>query len=239
MIDFHTHILPGIDDGSRDTAMTKTMLHMEKKQGVNHIVATPHFYASRASIDRFLEKRTRAYDKVCQRIYEEEKDLPDLRLGAEVYYFPGMGRADLSSLCIEGTNLILVEMPFAQWTNEMAEEISRIIKGQNLKVILAHLERFYRFQKKKDAWNRILAMPVIIQINAECMEGFFNRRFATSVIKGGAPVILGSDCHNTSTRPPNLDRGYELLQKKLGADACKDIQALGERLLIKYALEDE
>ena len=56
MIDFHTHILPGIDDGSHSTEMTKEMLRREAQMGVTHVYATPHFYAHRSNIGRFLEK---------------------------------------------------------------------------------------------------------------------------------------------------------------------------------------
>jgi protein-tyrosine phosphatase len=57
MIDFHTHILPGIDDGSKNIEMTMEMLEEEARQGVTEICATPHFYAHRMSFDSFLEKR--------------------------------------------------------------------------------------------------------------------------------------------------------------------------------------
>ena len=60
IIDFHTHILPGIDDGSRDIDTSCRMLEMAAEQGVELIVATPHFYASRDRIEHFLEKREHA-----------------------------------------------------------------------------------------------------------------------------------------------------------------------------------
>jgi protein-tyrosine phosphatase len=64
MIDFHTHVLPGIDDGSRDIAMTERMLEMEMEQGITRVIATPHFYAHRRSVDSFLERRSAAYEEV-------------------------------------------------------------------------------------------------------------------------------------------------------------------------------
>ena len=60
MIDFHTHILPGIDDGSRNIDMTVAMLSEEVSQGVTAVVATPHFYANRTSVAAFLERREKA-----------------------------------------------------------------------------------------------------------------------------------------------------------------------------------
>ena len=61
VIDFHTHILPGIDDGSSDLQMSMAMLNEERHQGVDVVVLTPHFYGSQESIDHFIHKRNKAY----------------------------------------------------------------------------------------------------------------------------------------------------------------------------------
>ena len=64
IIDCHTHILPGIDDGSENIEMTKKLLELEMNNGVTDIVFTPHFYASRNSIGSFLDKREKSLEKV-------------------------------------------------------------------------------------------------------------------------------------------------------------------------------
>lgn len=235
MIDFHSHILPGIDDGSKDIGMSKSMLYMEAEQGVDRIIATPHFYASEVSMEHFIHRRDQAFNKVMQHIYGAADDmhfkLPEIICGAEVYYFPGMGRADLSPLCFEGTDLLLLEMPFAQWTMDVYEDVERIIRKQKIKIIMAHVERFYQFQKKKDVWKRVFDLPLIAQFNAGCLTSFGRRKMAIRFIRSGYPVLLGSDCHNISGRRPNLAEGRNVLKKKLGEDVLKDIDLLGERLL--------
>jgi len=94
VIDFHTHILPGIDDGSKDTDMTEQMLRMEAEQGVGIIVATPHFYANRMSVEKFLERRAGALQKA-EEVVERNRGVFDVSIfaGAEVYYFREMGHA--------------------------------------------------------------------------------------------------------------------------------------------------
>lgn len=237
MIDFHTHILPGIDDGSQNISMTKSMIYLEKVQGIDRIIATPHFYAYEASVDWFISHRDHALEKVRQRVYEpEEAELPVILPGAEVYYFPGMGRADLSSLCIGGTDLLLVEMPFSQWTKSIYEDLERIVRRQRLTVVLVHVERYYQFQKNKDIWKRVFELPVIVQFNAGSLMSFTRRRLIMRFIQSGYPVVLGSDCHNTTDRPPNLEEGRRVLRKKLGDDVLKDIDQLGERLLRDHAI---
>ena len=135
MIDFHSHILPAIDDGSRDVEETKQLLHEEMNQGVTSIIATPHFYADRFSVERFLEERQKAFQTVLEDTQIRQQGRPSLCVGAEVYFFPGMGRAEkLRSLCIEGTDVILIEMPFVQWTEGVLREISEVIHKQKLQV---------------------------------------------------------------------------------------------------------
>lgn len=231
MIDFHSHILPGIDDGSQTVNETVEMLRMEKQQGCVKVIATPHFYADYDSAGRFLDKRAEALHKV-QALREQEDWMPEIQAGAEVYFFSGIGRADiLPRLCVEGTSLLLLEMPFAQWTRDMAREVQDIIKKQGLDVILAHVERFYEFQKDKKVWNEILEMPLTLQINAGAMRDRKKRNCIFRLLKEGYPVIMGSDCHNTSTRPPNLETGRETLQKKFWDSVLEKIDGLGEQVL--------
>ena len=64
LIDFHTHILPGIDDGSRNVEMSLRMLAAQREQQVDEIVATPHFYAQKDSVEEFLLRRQCSYEKL-------------------------------------------------------------------------------------------------------------------------------------------------------------------------------
>ena len=64
VIDFHSHILPNIDDGSKDINMSVEMLKRSKQQGIDVIVATPHFYADSNTIEHFLNKRARALEQL-------------------------------------------------------------------------------------------------------------------------------------------------------------------------------
>ena len=92
MIDFHTHLLPEIDDGSHSLAETIEMATEEKRQGMCHIIATPHFYANRNSLDAFLAKRETRYQQTVAELVKKPQ-YPEIVLGAEVYYFAKMGKA--------------------------------------------------------------------------------------------------------------------------------------------------
>ena len=231
MIDFHTHLLPGIDDGSQCLADTIEMATEERRQGTCHIIATPHFYASRNSLDAFLAKRNASYDKTVAGL-SDRPQYPTITMGAEVYYFAKMGKAEmLPRLCIGNTSCLLLEMPFCQWTQEMADDIRTIISKRKITVILAHLERYIKFQKNKEPWEEILSLPVVIQLNGEAFLDWIRRRFALKMVESGRDILLGSDCHNMTDRKPNLMEARAYIQKKLGEAPLNRIDALGEAIL--------
>ena len=231
MIDFHTHILPGIDDGSRSAEETELLLAQEREQGAGRILATPHFYAGRDPAARFLAKREEAL-KVLRSVLEKGgEDAPEVRAAAEVYYFPRMWEADvLPDLCMEGGRLLLVEMPFAQWTASMYRDLEKIIRKRELTVLLAHVERYHEFQKDKGVWDAVFDLPLYAQINAGSLLRFRTRRFVLKFLKEGHKVVLGSDCHHPRRRPVNLSEGREVVRKKLGEEALERMDRLGKEL---------
>ena len=237
MLDFHTHILPGIDDGSRDIDMTEKMLRMEQSMGVSHIYATPHFYAHRRSIESFLERRDRALNKV-RALPGYGDSLPAVTPGAEVYYFSGIGRAgQLESLCMEGTDILLLELPFAQWHSELAKDVSDLISRRGLRIVLAHVERYEAFQKERRVWERLLEMPLTIQLNCEDIidaGSIFRRnpmhKTSMELLSRHDNVIIGSDCHNLTDRKPNLADARAAIEKRCGAERLAQIDEYTDRL---------
>ncbi len=232
VIDFHTHILPGIDDGSRDTGMTEAMLREEKRQGVELVVATPHFYANRTSIDAFLSRREAALEKTERVRREAAEALPEIMTGAEVYYFQGMGRADgVSRLVVGDTRTLLLEMPFEQWKDGMLTDVEDLIRKQKLNIVLAHIERYWEFQRDRRVWNRVFDLPLTPQINAGSFikkRGLFHsdkkRRFCMDFLAEHPRLIVGSDCHNMEGRVPNMAGARAAIETELGAGALKDIE---------------
>lgn len=232
MIDFHTHILPGIDDGSQNLGTTINMFAEEYQQRVDRIVATPHFYANQTSIEHFLMKRGRSLEKLKEMSSYETFQMPKLYVGAEVYYFPGIGKAQmLEKLCIQETNILMLELPFCQWTKNIYEDIKLIIEEQKRTVILVHIERYFEFQKNKDVWNAIFELPLYGQINAGSFLKWKRRHTCLKFLTEKYPLVLGSDCHNMETRPPNMAEGRQVIEKKVGRQVLEEIDTLGNHIL--------
>ena len=249
-VDIHTHILPRIDDGSRDIEMTMAMLKEEQRQGAGAVVLTPHFYADRNQVDRFLEKRKASLETLEAALKGAmDGDAPKLFLGAEAAFFRGISKAErLPDLCIreidaeadegigQSTNAILIEMPFVQWTKETADEIEEIACGRRMKVVLAHIERYMKYQKDKSAWNRVMDLPIVTQINAgSFLKDMRKRRTCLKWIKAakGSRIgsVIGSDCHNLDSRRPNMAEAREVIAKKAGNNVLDEMDRTAEQVL--------
>ncbi len=226
--DFHTHILPGIDDGSRSLEISEKMLDIQAAQGVEQIVLTPHFYADENRIERFLSRRSTALEALLPLAASRKISLIP---GAEVAYFDAMSRAEgLEQLCLEGSRLMLLELPFRQWNRRDLDEIEGLL-DKKYELILAHLERYIPFQRDKSILETLLTLPLLVQINAESLLTFRSRRMVLKLFAAGKAHLLGSDCHNLDSRRPNLAEGRGVLQKKLGPAFLEEMDARGSQLI--------
>ena len=236
MIDFHCHILPGIDDGSSGIDETMKLLELEKSHGVTEIVFTPHFYAEFQRGEKFLEKRQKSYEQTLEKMKEHGLDDIKTHLGAEVCYFQGMGRASMiPKLCIDDSNVMLLELPFTQWEESLIDDLKELTRKQKIKIVIAHMERYYDFQKKKKIWDKVLEMPFVFQINTgSFLKKKKTRKLCFGIMENKENILLGSDCHNTTTRVPNLRDGREVIEKKLGKDVLDIIDAKGNQILKEW-----
>ena len=222
--DFHSHILPGVDDGSGSVEESIAMLRMMADQGVSHVIATPHFYPNYDDPERFLSRRSRA----CSALLEQMKGipgLPDITLGAEVLFFRGMSESDLlPQLTIEKKRCILIEMPPPPWTDAMYRELEAIRTKQGIIPIIAHVDRYISPFRTHGIPGRLAQLPVLVQANA----GFFLKpataSMALKLLKADQIQLLGSDCHNLTTRPPELGKAAARIVEKLGQETLDRIR---------------
>ena len=221
VVDFHSHILPRIDDGSASVEESMAMLHASVDQGVTGVILTPHFYPNRNTPERFLEDRMYSAELLAQQI-RPGMGLPELRLGAEVHYFPQMSQSDaLERFAIEGTRSVLIEMPMGTWTDRMYRELEGIHNNLGLLPIVAHVDRYLGRFRDFGIPEALSQLPVLVQANASfLLEG--NR--GLKMLKYRQIHLLGSDSHNMRTRKPNLGPAVERIREKLGDESIRWIR---------------
>lgn len=224
IIDFHSHILPQMDDGSASVEESIAMLRLLGQQGVSHVVATPHFYPNYDDPEQFLSRRDRSYRQLMEAA-STQPDLPQITLGAEVLFFHGMSESDLlPRLTIEKKRCILIEMPPPPWTDSMYRELEAIRRKRGIIPIIAHVDRYISPFRTHGIPGRLAQLPVLVQANA----GFFLKRstsaLALKLLKADQIQLLGSDCHNLTTRPPEMGKAVARIGEKLGQNVLDQIR---------------
>lgn len=233
VIDMHAHILPQIDDGSKSVKMSLAMLAEMKKQGVSVVCATSHYYRDQNDIDTFLARRNHAYQKLEDA--RKEDALPMILPASETAYFSNIATCDkIERLCIYGTNTLMLEMPFTEWTELMVEEVESLVLDRRIRVVLVHPERFCFSEDNKKKLKKFAEMSIPFQVNAQTLIDWKTRKLGLSLLEMSDYPLLGSDSHNLDKRKPNLLYGREVVRKKLGQQFLNRI----EKNCYRYILEE-
>ncbi len=213
LIDFHSHFLPGIDDGAQTEEIGADMLCDAVSQGVVCSVATPHYYHnSGESIADAIAARDGAYERLAAYAENRGMALPRILRGFEVAYDDCLiGAQGLHELCIEGTDYLLLEMPYGGWHENIVENVYDLsISG--VKIVLAHMDRYYHMMGK--SIFDLLSLGFPIQLNAEAFKTIHGRRFVKMLLDAERTCVVGSDMHNMTMRPCDIGHAYDIAKKK-------------------------
>lgn len=242
MIDFHCHILPGVDDGSGSVSESLAMLRRSFLQGVDLMVSTCHFYADEEYPQTFLERRNRAFRELENAMLLSPNVYPRIVLGAEVLYFPGIDQAEeISALKIGASQCILIEPPMTAWSGDMLDEIAQLGENFHCTPVIAHVDRYMNHLEDETLMDRVRERKMVIQVNGSYFLNPKTVKAAIHHLKKGDIQLIGSDCHNLDSRPPNLGLvwkqakiyGVETEFKKLHQNAAKLLLRRGGSLCEK------
>ncbi len=229
MIDFHSHLLYGIDDGSKNIGMSVAMLKESERQGIEISVATPHFYFNKKT-DKIIQKRDKVCDKLIKYAQKNKINIPEIVLGFEVYLEDKIfEEPDLDRLKINGTNTMLVEMPRAKWDDAVFGRLD-YVAGKGYDIVLAHPERYCQIADDKD-FDRLFSYGFACQLNAASLINPNTRDFAYKLIKEGRIKLMGSDAHNVGTRANFIGIACEFIRNNLGEEYIDKMNENAERYL--------
>ncbi|MCB2306048.1 exopolysaccharide biosynthesis protein [Clostridium estertheticum] len=237
MIDIHSHILPGIDDGSKDMETSIKMLKMAEEKGTKTIVATPHYIRGR--YENHYEKNFDLHQKV--KLAAKNAGLKiEVLLGQEV-----MLDKYALNLCrekkIRGINessYMLVEFPMDELPNDALDLIYEL-RVLGIKPIIAHPERYEYIIRSLPDINDFINEGCLFQINAGSLQGVFGKQVqkcAKLLVKEGLVNFIASDAHSINIRCPGLIEGVReavLLDK----DIEKKVSSNLELMLIDKDIE--
>ena len=233
MIDIHSHILPGVDDGSKDDNMTLRMLYQFSNEGIDKIIVTPHFRHDLSN--SYLDKVRKSFLKAQDLAMQVSPNL-QLYLGCEIMYSSKALTKLINEefLTLNGTNYILLEFPVMVQFNDIVGAIHDFV-GSGYVPIIAHLER-YQFIDKMEQVHTLVKLGAYIQINSSLIlgkYGFARKRFIHKLIKRGLIHFVASDAHNDEKRKVTLGNSYKLIARRFGKEIAANLFVRNQEKVIK------
>ena len=213
MIDFHSHLIYGVDDGSKSLNMSLEMLKIAEREGVEYICATPHFISEEFEIGRG------EYNEKLDRLILASKEAKfNIRIlsGLEIYMHPNLPKLfkEKEIWGINDSEYLLIELPMGQFPM-YTEDIFYELMLLGVKPILAHPERNLKIMKNHDLIINLINQGVLMQINAGSLLGDYGKevkKTAHEFLKRNMIHILGSDGHNITSRKTKLKESYEIVK---------------------------
>ena len=206
--DFHAHILPGCDHGCDHPDTARRQLTMARAARIETVCATPHFYPNRETAASFLERREDSASSLKDVIEAQD---PRILLGAEVLICDGLERMEeLPLLCLEGSEELLLELPFYRWTGNIWQTIFALQERKDIRIVIAHADRY-----EPGDIERLIRAGIPLQLNAGCLTHPLRRRRYLSWIREGAVRYLGSDIHMLGSGYRDWEKSRAVLEKYL------------------------
>ncbi|MBY6037193.1 tyrosine protein phosphatase [Fictibacillus nanhaiensis] len=233
MIDIHSHILPGIDDGAQTMEDAIVMAEAAVEEGITHLYATPHhrngrFENERASIEQEIERFKQELNKreiplnilAGQEIRLYKELIEDLEQG---YLLPLHNKV----------NYLLIELPSSSVPAYAADILYELIL-RNYHPIIVHPERNSEILENPDLLYDFILSGALTQITANSIVGNFGKKimnFSHDLIHANMAHFIASDAHNTTSRGFHLAEAYEVIQNRYGIEARYYLQENAEHVM--------
>lgn len=206
MVDFHCHILPGIDDGAENMQEAVKLCEIAVENKISKSIVTPHL-ANVNETEAFVRLRDKRLDELRTELDKRGIEL-ELYPAAEIYVNDDIFYApNLDGATINGTNYVLIEFQFR------GLNINRLIKyvgeftSRGYQPIIAHPERYQYMQADYDIVNHLADMGVLFQLNSASLAGYLGpaaQELSYAMAYNGLASFIGTDAHSVAHRPTNL-----------------------------------
>lgn len=232
MVDFHSHIIPGVDDGAKSEEMALAMIEMAAASGTEKIVATPHYVRGRFQVSKDeIKKELEKLKKLAK-----DRGIPiEIYGGQEVYYKDNILQYYLEGEIgtIENTRYMLVELPMKEFDVENVLSGFYELQLRGIVMILAHPERYIEFIKKPSLINRFIDEGFLFQLNTGSISGEFGKevkKTAEIFLAHDIYSVIGSDGHRLKSRNTDMSQGLKEIDS-LKITLRETFKANGDKIL--------
>ena len=213
MIDLHTHILPGVDDGADSEKEAMNIVRKAKKQGITKMVATPHYLDDTYQLSPTI---TKSKIKQLQQKVDQKNLGIEILPGAEVFITPDLGKKIKNNeiMTINDSHYLLIEFP-ADHIPKYADEVFYDLKVLGYKPIICHPERNDSIISNPNQLYKWVKKGIYAQVNASSLVGVFGskvKEIALALVKHNLVQFIASDVHSTDKRKQYLAKGLQIIE---------------------------
>lgn len=231
MIDIHTHILYGVDDGSKNLNMTLDILEEAEKVGFTKIIFTSHYMEDYFIVDSNKRK------KILTEIDNLKTTGIDLYLGNEIFLTENIMKLlnEKKAVTLNDTKYVLFELPFNNRPINLMEMVFKM-QSNNLVPILAHPERYSYFYKTPEIYEQLVDKGVLLQLNFGSFDEQYGRKariMAEKLLKNNLAHFIATDVHRPNTVYPEIPRIIDNLNKLVGEETVYKLTTINPGLLIE------
>lgn len=218
VFDIHSHVIYGVDDGSKDLDMSIAMLKMASDNGITSMILTPHHHKGR--MDKDVDTLKMRFDDIVSNNPTSIKLYLGSELFSDSYLVDELNNG--SALTINGTRYVLVEF-YPNVSYKDIEAQFRALQMSGYRPIIAHIERYACFLNDPYLVEDLVNMGVKVQINASSLKDFKIKLFIKKLLKYELVDFVGSDAHNTTSRSPEIKKYIDYIEKKVSKQYANDI----------------
>ena len=238
MIDIHSHIIFDVDDGPKTLEDSRRLLEESYRQGVRTIISTSH---RRKGMFETPEEKIAANFKQVQEVAKQVADDLTVLYGAEIYYtsdilkkleegtFPSLG----------GTKYILIEFSMNTPYKDIHSALGNVIR-LGMTPVVAHIERYHCLENDEDKVSELINMGCYMQVNSSNILNpklfgdryKFMKKRVQFFLERDLVHFVASDMHNLDDRPPYMQKAYQIVAKKYGAERAEELFKTNQEILL-------
>ena len=238
MIDIHSHIIFDVDDGPKTLEDSRCLLEESYRQGVRTIISTSH---RRKGMFETPEEKIAANFKQVQELAKQVADDLTVLYGAEIYYtsdilkkleegtFPSLG----------GTKYVLIEFSMSTPYKDIHSALGNVIR-LGMTPVVAHIERYHCLENDEDRVSELINMGCYMQVNSSNVlkpklfgdRYKFMKKRVQFFLERDLVHFVASDMHNFDDRPPYMQKAYQIVAKKYGAERAEELFKTNQEILL-------
>ena len=220
MIDFHSHILPEIDDGSKSYEESLKMLEEAQNIGFDTVISTSHY-----AVDCYESPEYKRKELIEDLNLEE--NVPEIILGSEIFLTYNIIELlkEYKASTINGTNYVLIELPLRHHFNNL-KNIINTLKENDYRPIIAHPERYLFIQNNFKEIYELKELGVLFQCNYGSILGNYGIKAKSTMkkmLKNGLVSFMGSDAHRKKSRYLQIPKAISLISKYISSEELQNI----------------